>query len=142
MRLRGKVCLITGAGSGLGREAARLFVAEAASTFVADINLERAEETSKLIAEEGGDAEALRCDVTSEADIAAAVDAVLEMHGRVDVVTANAGIVSDTLATSFEEISEVLWRRTIDTNLNGRFLTAKHAVGVWGMDTVTIAWQP
>jgi len=124
-RLKDKVCLITGAGSGIGRATARLFAREGASVAVADIDLASAEETVALIAQDGptdGTSMALRIDVTDQASCEAAAAAVLAAHGRIDVAFANAGIAG---VGSVEETSLELWERVFAVNVRGVFLTTK-----------------
>lgn len=130
MRLDSKVCIITGAGSGLGRDSALLFASEGATVVVADISTDRADETVAMVEKAGHAAISARCDVTVEGDVADLVDNAVEQFGRLDVMMANAGIVSQTMQTPFEEITEEVWRKTIDTNLTGTFFSAKHAVRV------------
>ena len=87
-RLDGKVCVITGAGGGMGREAAILFSAEGASVCAADVNLKAAEET----AAEARDAFAHQVDVADEASVEAMLAATAERYGGIDVLYNNAGI--------------------------------------------------
>src|SRR5437868_13064389 len=91
-RLEGKVCLITGAGSGIGQASARLFAREGAQVVVADIDLDSARATADEISAAGGRASAERVDVTDEADTVALAGRVVERFGRVDVLFNNAGI--------------------------------------------------
>jgi NAD(P)-dependent dehydrogenase (short-subunit alcohol dehydrogenase family) len=130
VRLAGKVAIITGGGSGLGRESALLFAREGASVVVADIDAGRAEATAAAItARGGGTALAQRADVTREADLRDAVGAALERYGRLDVMFNNAGIpVPGAGSVPFEEISEQSWRHLVDVNLTGVFLGCKAAV--------------
>src|SRR5215471_15334905 len=92
MRLADKVALVTGAGSGLGRESSLLFSQEGARLAVVDIDPERAKETVALVERAGGTATAIPADVSVEAEIAAAVDATVEQFGRLDIMWANAGV--------------------------------------------------
>lgn len=125
MRLEGKVALITGAGSGIGRESAKLFAAEGASIVSVDVNLASAEETAGML----GDAKAIAvaADVSSGDSCAAMVAAAEQEFGRLDVMFNNAGIMDpaddDALATS-----EATWDKTMDVNAKGVFLGCKHGI--------------
>jgi NAD(P)-dependent dehydrogenase (short-subunit alcohol dehydrogenase family) len=142
MRLRDKVVLITGAGSGLGRESAVLFAEEGARVVVTDVSAGRADAAAALIADAGGEAVAVTMDVSDEAAVEAGVDAAVARYGRLDVLYANAAIAEPNLgATPFEELSLEDWNRVLAVNLTGVFLPAKHAVRVMkpqGQGTIVV----
>lgn len=121
-RLTGKTCLVTGAGSGIGRAAAARFAAEGARVAVADIRDEDAEATADEI---GAAAIALRMDVTSSASAAEAVEAACTALGGIDVLVNNAGV---TIVGAVHELSEDDWDRELRTNLTSVYLTSK---AVW-----------
>ncbi len=125
-RLAGKTAIITGAGSGLGREIARQFAAEGAAVLVTDIDEAGGQETVAAITQAGlaGSASFQRLDVTSEDDCIAAVSVVTERWHRLDLLVANAGIAR---AASIVEQSREDWERVLAVNLTGPFLCAKHA---------------
>jgi NAD(P)-dependent dehydrogenase (short-subunit alcohol dehydrogenase family) len=93
-RLENKVAVITGGGSGLGRQGARLFAAEGAQVVVMDIPGDRAEATVKLITEEGGEPVAVEADTAIEADVMRTVETAVDRFGKLHIMWANAGIVS------------------------------------------------
>lgn len=129
MRLKDKVAVITGAGSGLGRVSSQLFASEGAKVVITDVSEARAKETLDLVQAAGGDAIAVTTDVTDEAQVEAAVAAAVEQYGRLDVMFANAGIpAKDFGLTPFEDISEEEWDETHDVVLKGVFFAVKHAV--------------
>lgn len=129
MRLEDKTVLITGAGSGLGRESCLLFAEEGARIVVTDVNEERANGTAALVREAGGSAQALAVDVTNETQVRTAVEFTVQEYGKLDVMFNNAGIPSPGFGRiPFEELTEEAWRRVIDVNLTGVFFGCKHAV--------------
>jgi NAD(P)-dependent dehydrogenase (short-subunit alcohol dehydrogenase family) len=123
-RLDGKVCVITGAGGGMGREAALLFVREGARVCAADVDGELAEATAASCE---GDAFAVRCDVADEGEVAAMYRATAERFGGVDVLYNNAGI-SPPDDGSVLETSVEAWQRVQDVNAKGVFLCCKHGI--------------
>jgi NAD(P)-dependent dehydrogenase (short-subunit alcohol dehydrogenase family) len=122
-RLDGKVCVITGAGGGMGREAAILFSAEGASVCAADVNFEAAEET----AAQARDAFAHQVDVADEASVAAMMAAAAERYGGIDVLYNNAGISPNDDASVLDTSVEA-WDRVQAVNTKGVFLCCKHGI--------------
>jgi NAD(P)-dependent dehydrogenase (short-subunit alcohol dehydrogenase family) len=127
MRLQGKVALITGAGSGIGRECALLFAREGASVVCADIDLPAAERVAGEIANAGGKAHAVRADVASDTDSRAMIAAAETKFGALHVLMNNAGIshIDDNGAVDTEES---VWDLTMRVNLKGVFLGCKHGI--------------
>ncbi|MFO1296927.1 MAG: SDR family oxidoreductase [Rubrivivax sp.] len=123
-RLAGKVALITGAGSGIGRAAALLFAREGAKLVLGDKS-EAVHETARAVQAEGGIATATQMDAGSEADVQALVAAASGIHGRLDVAFANAGI-SGGMASIFDS-TPALWTEVLRVNLIGPWLMIKHA---------------
>ena len=125
MRLEGKTALITGAASGLGASAVARFVAEGCRVCLCDIQ----EEEGKALAAELGDQVFFqRCNVTSEEEVAAAIDAAVERFGHLDIVFHSAGIVGAVGPISTTPADE--WRFSMDVLLNGTFYLMKHAARV------------
>ncbi len=124
-RLRGKVALITGGGSGIGEASAKLFANEGATVAIAELNAEGAERVADEIREAGGSAMVTSVDVTDNDSCAAAVDAVVDEFGRVDVLVNSAGVGARRASDmTYEE----RWQFVIDVNLKGTVLMARHAV--------------
>jgi NAD(P)-dependent dehydrogenase (short-subunit alcohol dehydrogenase family) len=123
-RLDGKVCVITGAGGGMGREAAVVFAAEGAQVCVADVDEELAEETVSLCS---GEAFALQVNVAAENEVVTMYASTSERFGGVDVLYNNAGI-SPPDDGSVLDTSVEAWQRVQDVNTKGVFLCCKHGI--------------
>jgi NAD(P)-dependent dehydrogenase (short-subunit alcohol dehydrogenase family) len=127
MRLEGKVALITGAGSGIGREAALLWAREGAKIVVADVNDPAGEATVAEIQDVGGAAVYVRADVSKAADAEGMVRAAEESFGKLNVLFNNAGIMhsdDDNAITTEEDV----WDLTMNINLKGVFLGCKYGI--------------
>lgn len=129
-RLEGKVAIVMGAGSigpgwGIGKAIAVQFARHGARVVCADINEAAARETADRIHGEGGDALAIRADVTQAAEIEAVVQTASERYGRIDVLTNNVGIVSTGCVV---ETSEAEWDRVFAINLKSCFLAMKNVI--------------
>lgn len=127
MRLKDKVALITGAGSGIGRESARLFASQGAKVVVVDIVDKTGEETVSLIREEGGDATFIHADVSRAADCDGMVRGAEETYGKLNVLFNNAGIMHSEDGDAIET-DEQVWDVTMGVNLKGVFLGCKYGL--------------
>ena len=128
MRLQGKVALITGAGMGMGREAALLFAEHGARIVVCDVNREAGEETVKRVAQAGSQALFAPADVGVEAEVQRAVEAAVRAFGGLHVLYNNAGVLWKDRDRSVTETTEANWDRVMAINLKGPFFTTKHAI--------------
>jgi NAD(P)-dependent dehydrogenase (short-subunit alcohol dehydrogenase family) len=122
--LTGKVAIVTGAASGIGRASALLFAREGAAVVVADVAPSLAE-TAEAIEREQGRVVALRADAGSEADVIALVERASATFGGLDIFFANAGITGGALGGYFDATPEI-WMETLRVNLVGAFLAVKH----------------
>ena len=127
MRLRDKVALITGAGSGIGRESALLFAAEGAAIVVVDVNEPGSRETVAMVEAKGGKAVFVRADVSKSADCAKMVETAEKQFGKLNVLFNNAGIMlgNDDDAVNTEES---VWDLTLAVNAKGVYLGCKHGI--------------
>jgi NAD(P)-dependent dehydrogenase (short-subunit alcohol dehydrogenase family) len=124
-RLDGKVAIVTGAASGIGRASAILFTREGARLVIVDRDADGLNETAKVIARNGGSAEAVTADVSREDDVTAFVERALAAFGALDVIYANAGILGGTTPLLEQTVEQ--WLQILHTNLIGPFLAIKHA---------------
>jgi len=125
MKLAGKVAIVTGAGTGIGRACAELFAREGAAVALAGRRREPLEEVARAIEKSGGRALARTCDVTREADTQALVERAVSGFGGLHVLVNNAAY---WMAGTIEETSVEDWDRMMETNLKGVFLLVKHAL--------------
>jgi NAD(P)-dependent dehydrogenase (short-subunit alcohol dehydrogenase family) len=122
--LTGKTAIITGGAQGIGRGIAERFAAEGASVAIADINIEKAENTADEIAKQSGRiCRAYHTDVTGESDIAATIDRVRENFGYIDILINNAGV--QPASQYFWEIGQETWDKTFQLDLRSVFLFSK-----------------
>jgi len=127
-RLDGKVALITGAGMGIGREAARLFAREGARVIVADIDEGAAGETVAAVAAVGGEAHATVGDIALEADVARMIAAGVGRFGALHVLYNNAGVLWKDRDRSVLETDGTWWDRVVAINLKSVFWVTKHGI--------------
>jgi len=127
MRLDGKVALITGAGSGIGRATALRFAQEGAEVVAVDIDLASAEATADELAATGASAIAVRADVAAAADCEAMIAAAEHQFGKLDVVFNNAGI-SHANDGDAQSTTEDVWDLTMNVNVKGVFLGCKYGI--------------
>lgn len=120
MELEGKVALVTGAGSGIGKAAALKFAQAGAKVGVLSHTAEEVEKTADEIKAAGGEALALTADVASTEDMRAAFEGLVGRYGRLDIIFANAGI--NGVWAPIDQITPEEWDRTIATNLRGTYL--------------------
>jgi NAD(P)-dependent dehydrogenase (short-subunit alcohol dehydrogenase family) len=125
MRFQGRVVIVTGAGSGIGKAASLLFALEGARTVVMDVSASGVETTCTAIHDQEGQSLPLACDVTHEEEVMRAVEKILGHWNRIDVLCNNAGI---ELSKSLVETEEDAWDRVLAVNLKGMFLLSKHVI--------------
>jgi NAD(P)-dependent dehydrogenase (short-subunit alcohol dehydrogenase family) len=124
----GKVALVTGGGSGIGRASSLAFAREGASVAVADVAVEGGEETVRLISDAGGKATFVRTDVSKNSDVAALIERVVATYGRLDCAHNNAGVLGGL--ARIDEYPEADFDRIIAINLKGVWLCLKHELPV------------
>ena len=122
----GKVAFVTGAAGGIGRATALAFAREGASVVVSDISEQNVRETARMIEAAGGQALAIRCDVTRAEEVEAALETTSATFGRLDVAFNNAGV--EQAKHAMADITEEEWDRIVAINLRGVFLCMKYEI--------------
>ncbi len=128
MKLQGKIAVITGGGSGMGRETALLFAKEGARVVIGDWNEKTLDETIGLIHSAGGDATGLKGNVAVQAEAEALIDAADKAYGRLDILVNNAGVMDNNQGAG--EVSNEMWERVMGVNVNGPLYLTRHALPV------------
>lgn len=121
-QMHDRIAFVTGAASGIGKEIATIYAREGAKVAIADMNLDAAETAAAAIRASGGEAMAVAADVTDEAQVNAAVAAVVAAWGGIDVLVSNAGI---QIVHPVEEFPFAEWKKMLAIHLDGAFLTTK-----------------
>ena len=127
MRLDAKVALITGAGGGIGGEASRLFAAEGAAVIAVDIDAEPTERIAAEIRDAGGEAAAVRADVSVAVDVARMVEVAESTYGKLDILFNNAGIMHPEDGGAVDT-AEDIWDLTMAINAKGVYLGCKYGI--------------
>ena len=125
-RFNDKSVIVTGGGSGIGRATAIAFAREGANVLVADVIVDRAEQTVQMIQHAAGSADAYQVDVSERFAIDAMFDRAISLFGKLDVYFGNAAVIDS--GTPCEELSDELWDRNIAVNLTGNFYGARAAL--------------
>ena len=128
MRLSGKVAIVTGAASGIGRATGLVFAAEGAKICVADISETSGKETVSLIKQKGGEAFFCRTDVSSNSDVATMVNDTVKAYGRINILVNNAAHMDEKDFKTATETAEDQWDRSINISLKGVFLCSRYAI--------------
>lgn len=130
MLLENRVAIVTGAAKGMGRAVAEGFAKEGAKVTIADIDLAAAEDVVRAVEAAGGQALAVRCDVSKSDQVKAMVDATVAKFGKLDILVNNAGgvIGKHGKPTNLEVLTEEAWDTVVDINLKGIFLCCREAV--------------
>lgn len=125
-KLQGKIAVVTGGGSGIGRATSLLFAQEGAKVYMLDFVPEDANDTRAMIEKAGGTAAVIDCDIAKPQLVEQAFSRIGDQEGSIDIVFANAGINGAMTPIETMDIEE--WDRTMNTNLRGTFATVKYAI--------------
>ena len=125
MRLEGKVSLVTGAGSGIGKSIAEVFAKEGSKVVVSSRRAVNGQPVADGIVRDGGEAVFMQCDVSVDEDVKSLIGKTIETYGRIDVLVNNAGV---NFVRPFEAVRPDDWDRVINTDLRGTYLCSWYAI--------------
>ncbi|MBA4302476.1 MAG: 3-ketoacyl-ACP reductase [Cyclobacterium sp.] len=125
-KLEGKIVIVTGAASGMGKSIAELFAKEGAKVVAADLMAADVEPVAESIRAAGGHAIGLKCDVSDREQVKRLIHAATIEFGAIDILVNNAGIMDDF--TPLESVSDGLWEKVIAVNVNGPFYASRLAI--------------
>lgn len=125
--LKGKIAVVTGASSGLGRDAALAYANEGANVCVLARRVEKIESLAKEIKNLGVKAIAIKCDVTNEEEVKVAVETIVNKFGRIDILLNNVGIA---VRGGVDTLSEEDWDKSMNTNVKGIYLVSKYVIPI------------
>jgi NAD(P)-dependent dehydrogenase (short-subunit alcohol dehydrogenase family) len=128
MKLQDKVCIITGAGSGIGRAMALRFAQEGARLVLTDVVPERVEEVTAAVREAGAVATGVVGDISSDADVGRVIDAAVRDFQRIDVLCNNAGIMDRFVP--LDQVTDEHWEKVLGINLEGAFFACRRAIPI------------
>lgn len=126
LKFEGKVSLVTGGGSGIGRATALAFAREGAKVIVADVSEQGGKETVQMIEQAGGDAIFIRTDVSDRIEVMEMVNKAIEVYSRIDCAVNNAGV--EGMLVNISDYPEEMWNRVIGVNLTGVWLCMKYEI--------------
>jgi len=129
MKLKGKVVVVTGAASGMGKAIAELFAAEGAKVVVSDLNADAAGAVVNGIEAKGGTAMAVAANVAKEEDVRLLIDKTVEAYGTLDILVNNAGIMDNFLPAA--EVTDEVWERVMAVNVTGPMRTIRKALPIF-----------
>jgi NAD(P)-dependent dehydrogenase (short-subunit alcohol dehydrogenase family) len=128
MRLKDKVAVVTGGGTGIGRAIVERFSREGAKIVIADVDRSRGQSAAEMVAAAGGDALFLHTDVSNESEVVKMVESAVARYGRIDILCNNAAILMFRQEARAHELSNETWDHTMAVNLRGYWLTSKYVI--------------
>ncbi|MDD5095542.1 MAG: SDR family NAD(P)-dependent oxidoreductase [Dehalococcoidia bacterium] len=128
MRLKGKVAVITGAGSGIGRAMAILFAHEGAKIVAGELNAAALDAVVKTVRASGGEITGMKTNVAIKSEAEGLIDASVNTYGRIDILCNNAGVMD--LNQGIGELTDEIWRRVMSVNLDGPMFTSRRTVPI------------
>lgn len=129
MKLSGKVAVVTGAASGMGKAIAELFAEEGAKIVISDLNLENANKVVQAVVEKGGSAIAVAANVAVEEDVQRLIDSAVSEFGTVDILVNNAGIMDNFVPAG--DLTDELWEKVFAVNVTGPMRTTRKVLPIF-----------